>query len=209
MIFQTGSDISTSCPTYDRSVCPIYDESVCPRYDEKNRVSENKTGRMVGRSVGRAASRADGRAVRRSVGRPVWRSVGRSVWRSVGRSGGWRVQFHRSSNPCGKLIFCLFSSICALLSASLPSAAVYKFKLTDLHASAALGELNFANLHFSGAIWEWSDKLLCPARYCQSACHPSACFSLSVCFLFRSAQLMMQLKSKLYKPRNLCYLFQS
>ena len=56
MIFQTGSDILTSCPTYD--------ESVCPRYDESDQVFKKTTGWADGRSDGRS----DGRTVGRSDG---------------------------------------------------------------------------------------------------------------------------------------------
>ena len=57
MICQTGSDILTSCPTYDESACSIY--------NEKNQVSENK-------------NRPDGRSGRQAADRLVGRSVGRA-----------------------------------------------------------------------------------------------------------------------------------
>ena len=78
MIYQPGSDILTSCPTYDESACPIY--------DEKKQVSENKTRlgiQSVGLTVGRSG--AGVRSVGRSAGRAVRRSGGRTVGRAVGQ----------------------------------------------------------------------------------------------------------------------------
>ena len=83
MICQLGSDIWTSCPTYDESACPIY--------DEKNQVSENKTGRTVGRAVGRSGGRSGCRSCGRSGGLSGGQRVGRSGRRSGGRSGGRAV----------------------------------------------------------------------------------------------------------------------
>ena len=54
MIFQTGSDIITSCPRYD--------ELACPRNDESDQVFEN-TNWPNGRADDRTVSQADGRAL--------------------------------------------------------------------------------------------------------------------------------------------------
>ena len=91
MICQTGSDILTSCPTYDESACPIYDEKNMV-FENKNRLDERTGGWAAGWTVGQAVGRSGGRVIGRLGGPAAGWLGGCMGGLALGRSGSRMVR---------------------------------------------------------------------------------------------------------------------